>query len=117
MTLRNGSITMVYQTITLPGPANATPRVPAHRAAADAQRHVADAAINLRNGELAGLPTDMAQVLQAHREHSLFRTMPPAGEPNMDSLAPPTLTLVKFDNGVSLREQILRNARSPNGGA
>lgn len=59
----------------------------------------------------------MAQVLQAHREQSLFRTMPPAGEPNMDSLAPPTLTLVKFDNGVSLREQILRNARSPNGGA
>jgi len=117
MTLRNGSITMVYQTSSIPSPANATSRVPAQPVAADAQRHISDPGINLRNGDLAGLPTDMTKVLQAHREHSLFRTMPPAGEPNMDSLAPPTLTLVKFDNGVSLREQILRNARSPNGGA
>ena len=108
---------MVYQTSSIPSPANATSRVPAHPAAADAQRHTSGPAINLRNGELAGLPAGMAQVLQAHREHSLFRTMPPADEPNMDSLAPPTLTLVKFDNGVSLREHILRNARSPNGGA
>jgi len=95
MTLRNGSITMVYQTSSIPSPANATSRVPAQPVAADAQRHTSGPAINLRNGELAGLPADMAQVLQAQ----------------------PTLTLVKFDNGVSLREQILRNARSPNGGA
>lgn len=117
MTLRNGSITMVYQTITIPSHATATSRVSAQPAAADARRHVADPAINLRNGELAGLPTDMAQVLQAHRDHTVFPTIPPAGERNIDTLAPPTLTLVKFDNGVSLREQILRNARSPNGGA